>query len=189
MHMATITHRIDEELKQLLDRYCEEHGLKAQAVVQEAIAQWLETRRIWSWSRSADAVRGSSGTRSETTYRVVLHAAVPKELRKLPPKTRERAKAVIDGLKQEPIPVGAGRLRGRANAYRIRIGATGLSTRCTRPKSLSMSWASPTGGKCIVEFSNGGNRRFHGLSITRDVGAPAASTAMSLPKSTLEPPM
>lgn len=51
-------------------------------------------------------------------------------------------------------------------------GATGLSTRCTRPKSLSMSWASPTGGKCIVEFSNGGNRRFHGLSITRDVGAP-----------------
>ncbi len=40
--MATITHRIDEELKELLDRYCEEHGLKAQAVVQEAIAQWLE---------------------------------------------------------------------------------------------------------------------------------------------------
>jgi predicted DNA-binding protein len=40
--MATITHRIDEELKKLLDSYCEEHGLKAQAVVQEAIAQWLE---------------------------------------------------------------------------------------------------------------------------------------------------
>jgi predicted DNA-binding protein len=40
--MVTITHRIDEELKRLLDRYCEEHGLKVQAVVQEAIAQWLE---------------------------------------------------------------------------------------------------------------------------------------------------
>ncbi len=40
--MVTITHRIREELKELLDRYCEEHGLKAQAVVQEAIAQWLE---------------------------------------------------------------------------------------------------------------------------------------------------
>ena len=26
----------------LFIRYCEEHGLKAQAVVQEAIAQWLE---------------------------------------------------------------------------------------------------------------------------------------------------
>jgi len=40
--MISVTHRIDEELKALLDRYCEEHGLKAQAVVQEAIAQWLE---------------------------------------------------------------------------------------------------------------------------------------------------
>ena len=40
--MVTITHRIDEELKELWDRYCDEHGLKAQAVVQEAIAQWLE---------------------------------------------------------------------------------------------------------------------------------------------------
>jgi mRNA interferase RelE/StbE len=28
----------------------------------------------------------------------------------------------IDGLAEEPIPVGAGRLRGRENAYRIRIG-------------------------------------------------------------------
>lgn len=42
IRMVTITHRIDEQLKELLDRYCEEHGLKAQAVVQEAIAQWLE---------------------------------------------------------------------------------------------------------------------------------------------------
>ncbi len=40
--MVTITHRIDEELKALLDRFCEEHGLKAQAVVQEALATWLE---------------------------------------------------------------------------------------------------------------------------------------------------
>ena len=40
--MVTISHRIDKELKTLLDRFCEEHGLKAQAVVQEALAQWLE---------------------------------------------------------------------------------------------------------------------------------------------------
>jgi len=40
--MVTVSHRIDDDLKGLLDRYCEEHGLKAQAVVQEAIAQWLE---------------------------------------------------------------------------------------------------------------------------------------------------
>ena len=36
------SHRIDGDLKIQLDRYCEEHGLKAQAVVQEAIAEWLE---------------------------------------------------------------------------------------------------------------------------------------------------
>ena len=47
---------------------------------------------------------------------------MPKELRKLPAKIREKAKAAIDGLADEPIPVGAGRLRGRQNAYRIRIG-------------------------------------------------------------------
>ncbi len=40
--MASITHRIDDELKAALDRYCEEHGLKQQAVVAEAIAAWLE---------------------------------------------------------------------------------------------------------------------------------------------------
>jgi len=31
-------------------------------------------------------------------------------------------KAAIDGLAADPIPLGAGRLRGRENAYRIRIG-------------------------------------------------------------------
>jgi len=40
--MAAITHRIDDELKAELERFCEEHGLKQQAVVSEAIAAWLE---------------------------------------------------------------------------------------------------------------------------------------------------
>jgi predicted DNA-binding protein len=40
--MATITHRIDEKLKAALDRFCETHGLKQQAVISEAIAAWLE---------------------------------------------------------------------------------------------------------------------------------------------------
>ena len=62
------------------------------------------------------------GKRSGTKYKVLLHAAVPKELKKLPAKIRHRAKATIDGLADETIPVGAGRLRGRENAYRIRIG-------------------------------------------------------------------
>lgn len=62
-----------------------------------------------------------SGKRSGTRYKVQLHAAVPKELKKLPAKIRHRARAAIDGLADEPIPIGAGRLRGRENAYRIRI--------------------------------------------------------------------
>lgn len=40
--MAAITHRIDDDLKAALDRFCDEHGLKQQAVVSEALASWLE---------------------------------------------------------------------------------------------------------------------------------------------------
>lgn len=40
--MASITHRIDDDLKTALDAFCEAHGLKQQAVVAEAIAAWLE---------------------------------------------------------------------------------------------------------------------------------------------------
>ena len=40
--MASITHRIDDDLKAELDAFCEAHGLKQQAVVAEAIAAWLE---------------------------------------------------------------------------------------------------------------------------------------------------
>ncbi|OGQ92150.1 MAG: hypothetical protein A2289_17645 [Deltaproteobacteria bacterium RIFOXYA12_FULL_58_15] len=43
--MVTITHRIHEDLKRELDEFCEEHGLKQQAVVQEALAAWLEDSR------------------------------------------------------------------------------------------------------------------------------------------------
>lgn len=40
--MAAITHRIDDDLKAALDRFCDEHGLKQQAVVSAALAAWLE---------------------------------------------------------------------------------------------------------------------------------------------------
>jgi len=40
--MAAITHRIDDDLKLALERFCDAHGLKQQAVVAEAIAAWLE---------------------------------------------------------------------------------------------------------------------------------------------------
>ncbi|MBW1810293.1 MAG: hypothetical protein JRJ87_19000 [Deltaproteobacteria bacterium] len=40
--MVTLTHRIDEKLKAVLDAFCAKHGLKQQAVVADAIATWLE---------------------------------------------------------------------------------------------------------------------------------------------------
>ena len=61
--VASVTHRIDDELKAELERFCEAHGLKQQAVVQEAIAAWLEDaqdaalideRRHGPWADWAD---------------------------------------------------------------------------------------------------------------------------------------
>ena len=40
--MSTVTHRIDPRLKRELDRFCEQHGLKQQAVISEALLTWLE---------------------------------------------------------------------------------------------------------------------------------------------------
>ncbi len=62
--MLTLTHRIDEDLKKALDTFCETHGFKAQAVIQSALAAWLEdaedialieTRREGPWVSWDDA--------------------------------------------------------------------------------------------------------------------------------------
>ena len=56
------------------------------------------------------------------SYRVVLHRAAVAEIRKLPSQVKNRVKSAIDGLADEPVPSGAIRLKGRPNAYRLRIG-------------------------------------------------------------------
>ncbi len=58
----------------------------------------------------------------EKRYKVLLHTSVPKELKTLPKDIRQKAKNIIDQLSVNPVPVGASRLRGRINAYRIRVG-------------------------------------------------------------------
>lgn len=58
---------------------------------------------------------------SETTYRLVLHKAAVREIRKLPKQTRARVKTAIDGLSARPVPPGAARLKGRTAAYRLRV--------------------------------------------------------------------
>jgi len=58
----------------------------------------------------------------EKRYKVLLHASVSKELKTLPAGIRQKAKSIIDQFSVNPVPVGASRLRGRTNAYRIRVG-------------------------------------------------------------------
>ncbi len=46
---------------------------------------------------------------------------MPKEIEAIPPAPRRRIKDAISGLSANPVPVGASRIRGRVNAYRIRV--------------------------------------------------------------------
>ncbi len=55
-------------------------------------------------------------------YKLVLHSDAVGEIRKLPARVKERVKQAIGSLEQVPVPHRAARLKGRANAYRIRIG-------------------------------------------------------------------
>ena len=65
--MAAITHRIDDKLKKALDEFCDTHGLKQQAVIERAIAAWLENaadielieeRREGPWVKWKDVKAG-----------------------------------------------------------------------------------------------------------------------------------
>jgi mRNA interferase RelE/StbE len=59
---------------------------------------------------------------SKTSYEVFLHREAHKEMKALPKPARQEAKEIIEELRTEPIPTGARKLKGRANAYRIRFG-------------------------------------------------------------------
>lgn len=58
---------------------------------------------------------------SGAKYRVLLHRDVADEVAAVPKKLRARIRALIDGLAVNPTPQGAERLKGRKNAYRLRI--------------------------------------------------------------------
>jgi mRNA interferase RelE/StbE len=56
------------------------------------------------------------------TYEVVLHRAAVAEIRALPQQVKKRVRAAIESLADTPVSPQAVRLRGRANAYRVRVG-------------------------------------------------------------------
>lgn len=60
--------------------------------------------------------------KSNTRYKVLLHAKVQKEIMALPSEIKSRVLSVIDQLAHEPIPAAAAKLQGRSDCYRIRVG-------------------------------------------------------------------
>ncbi len=55
------------------------------------------------------------------SYKVEILKDALKQLKKLPPKLQERIQIKIDDLAKEPRPIGVKKLKGRENAYRIRV--------------------------------------------------------------------
>ena len=56
------------------------------------------------------------------SYEIKLTRRAEKEILKLDTAIFERIKAAIDGLGENPRPLGVRKLRGRENEWRIRVG-------------------------------------------------------------------
>ncbi len=55
-------------------------------------------------------------------YRVIFTRSARKELENLPSATADRIVAILERLAAEPRPVGARKLRGAADLWRVRVG-------------------------------------------------------------------
>jgi mRNA interferase RelE/StbE len=55
------------------------------------------------------------------SYRVEILKGALKQLKKLSPELQERIQVKIDDLATEPRPSGVKKLKGKENAYRIRV--------------------------------------------------------------------
>ncbi|MBN3881032.1 MULTISPECIES: type II toxin-antitoxin system RelE family toxin [unclassified Nostoc] len=56
------------------------------------------------------------------SYKVEILRGALKQLKKIPSELQERIQIKIDDLATEPRPNGVKKLKGKENAYRIRIG-------------------------------------------------------------------
>ncbi|MBN3898195.1 MAG: type II toxin-antitoxin system RelE/ParE family toxin [Nostoc sp. NOS(2021)] len=56
------------------------------------------------------------------SYKVEILKGALKQLKKLSPELQERIQVQIDDLAIEPRPKGVKKLKGKENAYRIRVG-------------------------------------------------------------------
>jgi mRNA interferase RelE/StbE len=55
-------------------------------------------------------------------YRVIVARSARKELQSLPRATADRVVAILERLVEQPRPVGARKLRGSADLWRVRVG-------------------------------------------------------------------
>jgi mRNA-degrading endonuclease RelE of RelBE toxin-antitoxin system len=63
------------------------------------------------------------------TYQIEFVSSAAKEFRTLEPSVKRRIASTFDTLTQNPRPVGARKLRGHHNFYRIRVVTIALCTR------------------------------------------------------------
>ncbi|MEH1816051.1 MAG: type II toxin-antitoxin system RelE/ParE family toxin [Nostoc sp.] len=56
------------------------------------------------------------------SYKVEILRSALKQLKKIPSELQERIQIKIDDLATEPRPNGVKKLKGKENAYRIRVG-------------------------------------------------------------------
>ncbi|MBC1237912.1 type II toxin-antitoxin system RelE/ParE family toxin [Nostoc sp. 2RC] len=56
------------------------------------------------------------------SYKVEILRGALKQLKKIPSELQERIQIKIDDLATEPRPNGVKKLKGKENAYRIRVG-------------------------------------------------------------------
>lgn len=71
---------------------------------------------------SARVPRGTSPSGSSLSYQVSLKPSAAKELDRLPPEIFHRIQPRLVALGAAPRPFGVQKLRGRDDAYRIRVG-------------------------------------------------------------------
>jgi mRNA interferase RelE/StbE len=56
------------------------------------------------------------------SYQVSIKPAAQRQFKKLPLTIQEDLFAIIEGLSEEPRPLGCKKLKGRKNQYRVRSG-------------------------------------------------------------------
>jgi mRNA interferase RelE/StbE len=116
----------------------ERHGKVVAAIVPAedlALLEELEDRLDLDEARASLAEAAVKGTRpwekikaalgrwvDERTYRVELTPKAERQLKKLPVATRARLEQEIDALMGDPRPLGAKKLSGELDLYRVRVG-------------------------------------------------------------------